>query len=285
MQRVFERVRADGLRTTGSYASQLILKKISPNYGLNPARVRALPRFSFFGFIVRDGMRALIDRLCTIIGNRFTRRSQLDAAHLAPFSLYFLDPQKISGDSIVYSFGVGKNIDFDRAVSSQYGCHVFLFDPTPPALRFMQTCDLGQHMTFMPVGLWTETKKMKFYLDRNSAGSGNLSITNLFQTDDFVEADSMTLPDIMRQLGHDHVDILKVDIEGAGMPVLQALLRSNIRPTQMVAELEPPKRIYGATLREIIAFFKSKKALFDALEDNGYRIRTYGKAEFVAVRY
>lgn len=285
IQRLCERLRVDGLGATSAYTVGLFFKKISPNYGLNPARARALSPIGFFMFIARDSIDAFVDLCIMHIGNRLTRRAEIPTQFLAPFSLYFLNGRGITRDSIIYSFGVGKNIDFDRAVSQKYGCTVFLFDPTPPAIRFMETCMLGELLHFMPIGLWTETTTMKFYFDRNSAGSGNLSLMNLFQTSEYVEAKCMTLADILRSLNHVQIDVLKVDIEGAGLPVLQSLLKGTIRPGQIVAELEPPKRVYGASFAAIFHFYRAKQNLFTTLARLGYRIHTYGKAEFLASRY
>lgn len=68
------------------------------------------------------------------------------------------------------------------------------------------------------------------------------------------------------------------------MPVIHQLVSSTaIRPKIIVAELEMPQMIYGASLSEIWKFLSDKRSLFNLLESAGYSISTYGKAEFVAV--
>src|SRR5262249_4455353 len=65
-----------------------------------------------------------------------------------------------------------------------------------------------------------------------------LSATNLFATERYFEANGFSLETIMRQLGHDRIDILKLDIEGAALPVLKHLVKSTVRPRQIVFEIE-----------------------------------------------
>lgn len=50
------------------------------------------------------------------------------------------DATKLDENSIVYSFGVGDNIDFDLALILRTHARLHAFDPTPTALS---TCDDG----------------------------------------------------------------------------------------------------------------------------------------------
>ena len=45
-----------------------------------------------------------------------------------------------------------------------------------------------------------------------------------------------TLGTTMRELGHDHIDLLKMDIEGAEYAVLDAMLASPLRPGQLLVD-------------------------------------------------
>ena len=44
---------------------------------------------------------------------------------------WWFAPQNLNADSIVYSLGVGDDIDFDLSVIEKYGVEVHAFDPTP----------------------------------------------------------------------------------------------------------------------------------------------------------
>lgn len=205
---------------------------------------------------------------------------------LADYGSYMVDASLVNADSIVYSFGVGGNIYFDDAISEAKGCHVYMFDPTPPALNFLKTKALSPLLTFDPVGVWTETGSFKFYTDgkAETEQKRNFSVTNFFQVGTYIEASCMTLPDIMKKYGHDRIDLLKMDIEGAAIDVLSGMLKQGIYPAQVVGEIEIPKLRYHAGPFAIIQGIRQKAALLRALENSGYTLSTYGKAEFTAVR-
>jgi hypothetical protein len=54
--------------------------------------------------------------------------------------------------------------------------------------------------------------------------------------DDGIEVTARSLKTIMASLGHEQVDILKMDIEGAEYGVLEGMLNSPLRPTQLLLE-------------------------------------------------
>ena len=51
-----------------------------------------------------------------------------------------------------------------------------------------------------------------------------------------VEVPAFTIDTLMHKLGHNHVDLLKMDIEGAEYEVLEALIASSSRPRQLLVE-------------------------------------------------
>ena len=50
------------------------------------------------------------------------------------------------------------------------------------------------------------------------------------------EVPAKTLTTIMKDLGHERIDVLKMDIEGAEYSVLEGLLGSAVRPVQILVE-------------------------------------------------
>lgn len=178
---------------------------------------------------------------------------------------YVLASDRLDPDAIVYSFGIGQNITFDRAVSERFGCKVFAFDPTPLAIRYMAD-QPDENIVFTPAGLWTEDSVMQFSLIRSDEGEiASGSITNIhgFKNAETFSADVRCLKSIMEEHGHKTVDLLKLDIEGAGLPVIQQALEQGIFPRQIVAEFEVP---VGAGL----AFLRELNELLVALKREGY---------------
>ena len=57
----------------------------------------------------------------------------------------------------------------------------------------------------------------------------------------------------MRELGHDRIDLLKIDIEGAEHRVVRSMLAAGIRPTVLCLEIDQPVRpwTFWRTVRRI----------------------------------
>jgi len=78
---------------------------------------------------------------------------------------------------------------------------------------------------------------MRFYAPENSAEVSH-SIANLQRTTDWFEADCITVSDLMSNLGHAKLDLLKMDIEGAEYEVLDDMTRSKVAPRILCVEFD-----------------------------------------------
>lgn len=178
---------------------------------------------------------------------------------------YFLDNRApLNAQSIVYSLGIGTHIDFDVAVAEKTGCEVFMYDPTPESVAFMQK-QTDPRFRFFPFGVWDHPMELNFYTPP-WGGSSSIFPYEEGQKPDFV-AQCDTLPSFMEKNGHTHIDVLKMDIEGAGLVVLKNLLAHHIYPTQLVMELERPKE---ETVVEQISFFADMIQVLKTLKEKGY---------------
>lgn len=162
----------------------------------------------------------------------------------------------LSHDSICYCVGVGEDITFDLELIARYGCQVFAFDPTPRAMRYMedQTRNIYQ-FHFFALGLWSKDEKCKFFAPRNPNHVSH-SIMNLQNTSTFFEAECKRLSSLMNQLGHQSLDLLKMDIEGAEHQVLQSLIEDRVQVRVICVEFDQPcpmSRILDTT-RNLLRF-------------------------------
>jgi hypothetical protein len=66
------------------------------------------------------------------------------------------------------------------------------------------------------------------------------SVVNLQGTDSYFTAECRTLPTLMKLAGHERIDLLKIDIEGAEHRVLGSMLESAIRPVVICTEIDQP---------------------------------------------
>jgi predicted PolB exonuclease-like 3'-5' exonuclease len=79
---------------------------------------------------------------------------------------------------------------------------------------------------------------------------------------DGVKAPIKRLQTIMKELGHNHIDVLKMDIEGGEYEVIEDMLASSIKPKQLLVEFHHRWAEIG--------FQKTRKAIQD-LHAAGYK--------------
>lgn len=155
--------------------------------------------------------------------------------------------------SRVYSGGIGEDATFDLAIIERLGAEVFAFDPTPRAIAHVAAfADREPRFRFLPVGLWDRDATLRFYAPRDASHVSH-SVMNLQRTTTWFEAEVRSLESIMRELGHDEIDLLKIDIEGAEHAVLRSLLQSPVRPRVVCFEVDQP---VGA-----VRFWRTMRAL------------------------
>ena len=146
----------------------------------------------------------------------------------------------ITEESVCYCVGAGEDITFDLALIERYGCSVYGFDPTPRAkLHVGYVAKNNPRYHFFGVGLWSADVPMKFYAPRDPTHVSH-SVVNLQHTTDFFVADCKRLSSIMRDLGHDHVDLLKLDVEGAEYTILESILADELRIGVICVEFDQP---------------------------------------------
>ena len=160
----------------------------------------------------------------------------------------------LNSASICYCAGVGEDVSFDLALIERFGCDVHAFDPTPRAVRFVQERVNEPKFHFLPVGVWSADETKRFYAP-DRADNVSHSILNLRSMGDYFEAPCKSLPTLMRELGHDRIDLLKLDIEGAEYAVLDSLIEHRIQPKILAVEFDQPYPI-RKTLAAARSFMK-----------------------------
>lgn len=138
--------------------------------------------------------------------------------------------------SIVYSFGVGEDASFDVELIQRFGMTVHAFDPTPASIVWANEQALPPQFIMHPYGLATVDGDVTFYPPENSEHVSHTMLQRQATGDRAIKVPVRTLANIMRELGHETVDVLKMDIEGAEYEVLDALMSSEVRPRQVLVE-------------------------------------------------
>lgn len=147
---------------------------------------------------------------------------------------------RLNPESIIYSLGVGDSIDFDLDLIERFGATVYAFDPTPYAMEWVSKQDLPREFVFKPWAASGEDGHLRLYRRVNRHGkSAEVMWTadaNAGDADDFIDTPAYTIASIMEQLGHDRVDLIKMDVEGAEYDILDGLQSVQRLPRQLLVE-------------------------------------------------
>lgn len=143
-------------------------------------------------------------------------------------------------DSIVYSLGVGDLIDFDLDLINDHGLTVHAFDPTPFAEEWVASQSLPQEFVFHPWAAAGEDGSLRLYRRVSTRGKASEVMwtagSDAGDADDYIDSPAYTIRTIMEKLGHDSVDLLKMDVEGAEYEILDALRDVENLPKQLLVE-------------------------------------------------
>lgn len=150
---------------------------------------------------------------------------------------FFACPDLLNDNSIVYSFGIGEDISFDKSVLKEFNCSVYGFDPTPKSINWVKNQVLPNRFKFYEYGIDIESRIVKFYLPKNTDYvSGSIIAHSNLDTDKSINVKMKSFQDIINELGHQKIDILKIDIEGAEFNVLESILETKIQIDQILIE-------------------------------------------------
>lgn len=170
----------------------------------------------------------------------------------SPYGGWIIPENWLNADSICYLVGAGEDISFDLALVAKYRSLAWIFDPTPRALAHFENwrnktslgepaacstsptgfypafpSELIDRLTFCPIGLWNENTTLRFFAPQNEAHVSH-SLVNLQRSEKHIEVPVQRLSSVMQELGHDRIDLLKLDIEGAEYQVIESLLADKL---------------------------------------------------------
>lgn len=142
----------------------------------------------------------------------------------------------IDSRSVVYSFGVGEDASFDTALIEKFGLTVHAFDPTPKSLAWVAQQRLPDRFVMHGYGLAAFDGNVSFNPPENAAHVSHTLLERPATKARAISVPVRKLGTIMQELGHNHLDILKMDIEGAEYDVIADIVASGIRPRQILVE-------------------------------------------------
>lgn len=148
--------------------------------------------------------------------------------------------EPLGPDSVVWSFGIGRDLSFDLSLIDRFGVRLHAFDPTPEAVEFATRRALPSRLTFHPWGVAPRDGLARFRpLFRDAARvrySHDYSLSEAPPDPRDVTLPVRRLSTLAAELGVDRVSVLKMDVEGAEFEVLDDLLTEGPAVDQLLVE-------------------------------------------------
>jgi len=212
--------------------------------------------------LIRTGRRAvnaLLGRDVFVLPDIRVKKLRLGSA----YGGWHVAVSGIDTNTIVYSAGVGEDVSFDVELIHRFGVTVHAFDPTPQSVQWVCRESLPSKFIFHAYGLADFDGEASFRPPENPAHVSHTLLERPATEAQAIRVPVKRLRTIMNELGHDRIDILKMDIEGAELKVLNDVLKSRIRPRQILVEFH--HRFVGVGVR------RTREVITD-VRNNGYRL-------------
>ena len=179
-----------------------------------------------------------------LVGRDVYRRPQLHATKelhggrpTDGYGSWTICPDLITSKSIVYSVGIGDDISFEISLIRSFGLPVvFAFDPTPTSISWLSRQRVPDEFRLLPYAISDYDGTAPFFPHDNPDFVAHSLIAREATGAQAVEVQVRTLPTLLAELGHSHIDLLKMDIEGAEYAVIDNLVSQRVEVHQLLVE-------------------------------------------------
>jgi FkbM family methyltransferase len=142
----------------------------------------------------------------------------------------------LNRNSIVYSFGIGNDISFDLELIARVGLTVHAFDPTPRSLDWAATQPIPPNFKVYPFGVADFDGTAVFCPPQAPEHMSYAQTFSSKRPPGSVELTVKRLSTILSELGHRHIDLMKMDIEGSEYSVIRDMAAMPTLPYQLLVE-------------------------------------------------
>lgn len=213
--------------------------------------------------MIKKLLKKLKQRVEVTVGKITSIKAEVDCKHVwygNSYGGFYVYPDILNSESIIYSFGIGEDITFDKAIIEKHKCQVFGFDPTPKSINWIKNQQLPPGFIFMDYGIELETGSTNFFLPKNKDYvSGSAMGHNNVDLNDTVSVPMKKFEDITKEFGHNHISLLKMDIEGSEYKIIEDILASSIQIDQILIELHERFFVDGKSrTKSLLKSFKEK---------------------------
>jgi len=190
-------------------------------------------------FTQKDGFRRFKLKLRQFIGKEPKLTIDINLP-TQTYSGWVVVPEVIHENDIVYSLGICDDISFELDIIKRKKVRVFAFDPTPYSVQWIEKQTLPPSFKFFSLAAAGKDGTIFLYPRIKRRGKKSKIMYTFHkqkeQREDGVSVDALTIESMAKKLGHQRIDILKIDIEGAEYEVLKSMLNSTLRPKLLLLE-------------------------------------------------
>ena len=219
----------------------------------------------------------------------------------------FICETNLSENTTFISCGVGEDLSFEIELLERHKMKVILVDPTPRSINHFEAIlsrigkinetsysldgsqdprsyDLSAISTsqsgYVKKAIWNVATTLDFYPPLDE-GHVSYSLGNIQRSDlrgfEPISVESTTLGLVCKDFAITNLDLLKLDIEGSALEVIQNAFESQIFPTQILVEFEEAARFSLVNLRRL-------RLMFRLMNERNYSLISRNGLEFVFLR-
>lgn len=166
---------------------------------------------------------------------------------------------------VIISCGLGEDASFDVDMINRYNAKVIAIDPTPRSIKYYNSLKMrfgkkgaGNYdesgnlvISFYDLSLVNELnflfenkaiwkvsdENLKLFYPINKEHI-SLSINKKKTNQNYFVAQTISIEDIYKKYNLEEVDILKLDVEGAELQIIESMLQKKIYPKQLLIEFD-----------------------------------------------
>jgi FkbM family methyltransferase len=190
---------------------------------------------------------------------------------------------KISPNPTVISCGAGEDISFDVDFLNHFSGKIYLVDPTPRAIKHYnlvkkkfgnkkkinymvggnQSVDsynlkgiCSNNLKLIKKAIWVKNQKLKFYEPKNRDHVSFSLYKNKNVNENFIDVDGIDILSIINKYNIKNIEIIKLDVEGAELIIIEDLFNKNVFPRQILFEFDQLKENSLKSFIYLFKFFK-----------------------------
>lgn len=174
-------------------------------------------------------------------------------------------------DSIFISGGLEEDVSFEIELIDQFNAKGYLYDPTPSSKKHMEIIskNLGMrritsysgtgiqsvtsyqltrvnenHIFYFPIALSNTCETLKFFAPENNAHQSYSAVYDNTRNE-HIEVNAITINQVLlhNHLDKKNVELIKLDIEGSELNVIESILKHKIFPRQLLVEFDDLNRL------------------------------------------